>query len=130
MGESIFVVGGSPLSPPTPLSKEEFDVYDQVIRAVTEDGPLDVDDESGPALQEAREIFALLKSKSDYVKVEVHRINEPGAAGPGRAMDVAVSWKDKEKGSTRTTKVYPRGRGVCEVVYTIRNLLNHAWMVP
>jgi hypothetical protein len=118
------------LAPPPKISAEELARFEAVIALVpTEEAPTGWSRDALMALDEVRVNYSYVKKRADNFKIELEPVAELGAAGPGRGMRVKATWIERADQSARETLIYPRSFKLEDIVYLVRNLLEHCFRV-
>jgi hypothetical protein len=129
MSETRLVPGGE-LAPPPPISDDALGTLNSVIDAVFSDvQPIGWSEEALSALSQARAFLSTCRVRGEDFKLTSERVHEPGAAGPGRGLRVKATWTEKRDQSPRTTVSYPRSLKLPDIIFFVRNMLEHCFRV-
>jgi hypothetical protein len=123
------IVAGADLAPPPQVPPEGLELYDSVIAAVQAGTPASPawSNEAKLAFDQARFNFEQCQKRGDNFALVLERVHEMGAAGPGRSLRLKASWIERKDNGPRTTYAYPRGLKLEEIIYTVRNILEHCF---
>jgi len=125
------IVAGAELAPPPKVPEEGLVLFDSIITAVQTGAPVPAEWSQEAKAAYAQALFNLeqCQKRGDNFTLVLERVNEMGAAGPGRSLRLKASWVERKDNSPRTTMMYPRGMRVEEIVYVVRNILEHCYRV-
>lgn len=132
MGSSQFFSGGT-LNPPPNVTEEQVSSVAAIVARIADGQPdLEWTGEEVAAFDQARALFQRCQQQAEsaLVHVVVERVHELGAAGPGRAIRVAVSWNQEKTGLARRTFMYgPPKFATLPTILFLRNLFEHCAIV-